>query len=258
MDCQQVRPLLDAYADDELDLAKALEVQEHVMKCPDCSRALNNIRILREGIGSPSFYHQAPPALRKRVTASLKAEGLGTAQIQPGYRRFMPARNWRLIGFGIAFISLAVWAFFLMPRSPSADGLLEQELVSSHARSLMANHLTDVQSSDQHTVKPWFAGRLDFSPPVRDLPDQGFTLAGGRLDYIGGRPVAALIYQHRKHIINLFVWPASRGGNAAGGTAARQGYNLVGWTASGMIYWAVSDVALPDLQEFAHLLQSGS
>lgn len=258
MDCTLVRPLLDAYADDELDLAKALEIQEHLLKCQDCSRALNNIRVLRDGIDSPSFYHQAPAALRKRVVESLRSEGLSGAQREGGARRLFSVRPWRLIGFGTAFAALAVWASLLMLKGPGAEELLEQELVSGHARSLMANHLTDVLSTDQHTVKPWFAGRLDFSPQVRDLAQQGFTLVGGRLDYVGGRPVAALIYQHRKHIINVFVWPSTPGQDAGSVTATRQGYNLVRWTSPGMSNWAVSDAAAADLQEFARLMQSGS
>ena len=136
----------------------------------------------------------------------------------------------------------------------SAQNRLADEIVSAHIRSLMLEHKLDVASSDQHTVKPWFDGKLDFAPPVVDLASQGFPLLGGRLDYFNGRQVAALVYQRHKHFINVFIWPVDSRAPAGGRAAARQGYNLVHWTASGMTFWAVSDLNTAELEQFAQLL----
>jgi anti-sigma factor RsiW len=143
--------------------------------------------------------------------------------------------------------------WMVTPTRPSPEQQLTQEIVSSHVRSLMPGHLMDVVSTDQHTVKPWFDGRLDFAPPVKDFAAAGFPLKGGRLDYIGGRPVAALIYQHDKHVINLFVWPVGGVTPHLAGDTTIEGYNVVHWTASGMNFWAVSDVERSQLDELATL-----
>src|SRR6185503_12846278 len=146
-----------------------------------------------------------------------------------------------------------LWKILAARSQSNTDDLLAQEVVSSHIRSMMLNHLVDVPSSDQHTVKPWFNGKLDFAPDVKDLVDQGFPLVGGRLDYVDNRAVAALVYQRRKHSINLFIWPSS---DAAKSTQqfSVNGYNIIHWTNSGSTYWAVSDVNSTDLSEFAKLL----
>ena len=152
----------------------------------------------------------------------------------------------------------AVMVLALVPflRGPSTDELLTREVVSSHVRSLMATHLADVASSDHHTVKPWFAGKLDFSPPVEDLAKQGYPLVGGRLDYLENRPVAALVYQRQKHFINLFIWPAGSDSHVRAKMGSRQGYDLAYWTKSGMTYWVVSDLNSSELQEFVQLVQN--
>jgi anti-sigma factor RsiW len=196
-------------------------------------------------------HYEAPAELRERIGAALTRSDPMPASSQR-LARGAPWRQW--LNMGVAFAcgliaSVAVIQFF--PMADEQDRLA-QEVVSGHVRSLMAAHLADVASTDQHTVKPWFAGKLEFSPPVYDLASEGFPLAGGRLDYIEQRPVAALVYKHGQHTINLFIWPAD--GNDAQKSATRQGYHLLHWTRDAMAYWAVSDLNPDELAQFRDAL----
>jgi len=252
LNCQETQKLLDAYADGELDLVKSLEVERHFQDCQVCSRTYQNQRTLRTAINAGSLYFEAPANMQRRIRSTLvKTEGV---------RLFARAPAWSWQGAAIALTVIAILSLSLVfiLKSPSAEDLLAQEIISNHVRSLMADHLTDVPSSDQHTVKPWFEGKVDFSPQVTDLARQGFTLVGGRLDYVGNKTVAALVYQRRKHFINLYVWPTAASQNAAGKTWTRQGYNLVRWTKSDMTYWAISDITMTELEEFAQVIQNPS
>ena len=151
----------------------------------------------------------------------------------------------------------AGWGLVRVLPARSADELLTQELVASHVRSqMLPSHRFDVASSDPHTVKPWFEGKLDYSPPVKDLVGQGFPLVGGRLDYLHNRPVAALVYQRRKHSIDLFIWPSAPGSETTSRMVTRQGYHLFQWTQSGMTFWIVSDLNERELQNFVNLIKS--
>jgi anti-sigma factor RsiW len=252
MECRDARKLLDAYVDRELDLTVSLEVEQHLRNCQACARMYENRQTLRDAIRTGSPYFEAPIALRTRITAALPGGE------EPGRFPGMAAVSWQKFAFAFAVIAIVSWGLVAILRSPSQDDLLAEEVIAGHVRSLMADHLTDVPSSDQHTVKPWFEGKLDFSPRVADLTQKGFTLEGGRLDYIGNKAVAALVYQRRKHFINLYVWLTAPGPALAGKTWTRQGYNLVRWTDSDMTYWAVSDVSPAELEEFARLVQNPS
>jgi len=246
MNCQESKNQLQTYLDGELDLTRSLEQEEHLSECFACSQALNSLRLLQQSLRSDSLRFQPPAGLEKRVRSALPREGGSGAQT---FRW-----RWLIPAFAAAAL-IIVFAGYLLTRT-SADDLVSSEIVSSHVRSLMtSSHLIDVPSEDPHTVKPWFDGKLDFSPPVKDLTAQGFTLIGGRLDYIGNRPVAALIYQRRKHVINLFVWPAANA-DTKPVAQVRQGYNLIHWTKSGMMFWAASDLNLAELQQLDEELQT--
>jgi anti-sigma factor RsiW len=252
MTCQQAHALRHADADGELDVLRVVEIEEHLRQCPACLRAAKNLRNLKSAFKSEMLYHKAPSQMANQVRALVRAES------RQGRRRPF-SWSWLKLAIPIgAACTLATVALIMTSRVPSTEGQIVQEITSSHVRSLMAAHLTDVASSDQHTVKPWFTGKLDFSPQVRDLSGRGFPLVGGRLDYLGNRPVAALVYERRKHLINLFIWPAT-GGNAASALepTTRQGYNLVRWVQAGMNHWAVSDLNPGELTEFVQLIRSG-
>ncbi len=249
MNHEHARPLIQGYVDGELDLINTLEVEQHLQGCRSCSREYQDQMALRSALNASTLYKRAPARLEKNIRASIRAATRPT----PTPRSF--SWLWPALAGGLVVAVVALLLFFVVrpPSAPTTD--LADQVVASHVRSMMGNHLTDVLSSDQHTVKPWFDGRLDFAPQVQDLASQGFPLVGGRLDYIDNRPVAALVYSHGPHIINLFVWPSTGGSIPA---MTRQGYNIIQWTGSGMTYWAVSDMNMDELRTFVQLYQGHS
>ena len=247
MTCHEAGPLIHAFVDGELDLTKSLEMEAHLRECKSCALARDEIRALSSSVKDASLRFTPSASFEKRLRSAVRRE----AQEKP-----MKQSWWRWSMAAFAVVVLAVWVTSVILNRPSSDNLVAQEVVSSHVRSLMAQHLTDVPSSDQHTVKPWFDGKLDFSPPVKDPKEQGFELKGGRLDYIDNRPVAALVYQRRQHLINVFVWPAKSSSKSTTQASVSQGYNLIRWTNSGMEWWAISDLNLAELQQFVQLLEN--
>ena len=249
MMCDDARLLLHAYLDDELDAAQSVAIVRHMQSCPGCAANYADYTRLREGIVRASLYRPAPEALRKQWSAQRQTAPV--AAPQAGKRR--PALA-LAAGFAAALIVTAPLWLYLHHRAGDANPWAG-EAISSHIRSMQPQHLMDVVSTDQHTVKPWFAGKLDFSPRVKDLAHEGFPLVGGRLDALDGRSVAALIYRRRLHVINLYQWPVSA-------TDARQeatqwnGYTAIQWTAGDMHYVAVSDVGESELRQFALAFQS--
>jgi anti-sigma factor RsiW len=247
--CDETRDLLSPYADDELDPPRALEIERHLRQCPACAAALERTRSLGAMLRDPALYHEPPPDLHGRVRAAL-----GRARGTRGRLAAVPWRRLGAVAAAAALVAVALWGAARGLSAPSAEDLLAREVVASHVRSLMASHLLDVESSDRHTVKPWFTGQVDFAPEVKDVSAEGFPLAGGRLDYLDGRPVCALVYRRNKHVINVFVWPAA-GQVAAPRALTRQGFHLVRWADAGLTFWAVSDLNEEELRQFAELLR---
>lgn len=242
MNCPQAKLLIDAYADGELDPAGVLEMERHFRDCTSCAQAFRNLQSLKKSLKQDALRFDAPAVLRGRLKAELHTPA------ESG--RLFLIWNWfAAAAAGVALVCLALLLSLTLTR-PSAQQQLAQEIVSSHIRSLMANHEMDVASSDQHTVKPWFDGKLDFSPPVKDLTTQGFPLIGGRLDYLNHRAVAALVFHRAKHVINLFIWPAKEGDSEPTARTPINGYNLIQWTRGGMTFRAVSDLNEKELMEF--------
>ena len=257
MSCDLTKRFVPGYLDGELDLARTIEMESHLKSCAECARELESQQALHTAIRRGALAYAAPAALRQRILSSLDDQ----VAAAPVERRRDVWSAFRVLQWAGAFAALAVCAILLwnvVPglRAPSADQRIAAEVLGDHVRSLEANHLMDVASTDQHTVKPWFDGKLDFSPPVEDLASDGFPLAGGRLDYLEGREVAALVYMRRKHDINVFVWPDAGGSKDARSVDSRQGYNMIRWSQGGFQFWAASDVNASDLAEFVRLLQA--
>jgi anti-sigma factor RsiW len=257
---------LASYRDGELSPEEEAAVEAHLATCPECtahdSAARNLSRTMRQ-----ATRHRAPPGLADRIRAALPAEAAspGETPSAPGPAR-APAtvhvlpdrrpRRWIASAAAAAACVLLAWNLTLQLRPAPAPSLVDQ-VVDDHIRALMVNHLTDVLSSDQHTVKPWFNGKLDLAPPVGDFPDQGFALVGGRLDYLSGHSVAALVYRHNEHVINVFVLPGA-GMDSAPHHLTSRGYALLTWAHQGLGYWAVSDINAPELDTLATLINSAS
>jgi anti-sigma factor RsiW len=254
--CELTQRFVPGYLDDELDLVRMIETETHLKSCAACALELENQQALRDALRRSSLAYTGPAVLRDRIQASLRASS--GIEVQERKIKWPSMQIWQWAGAVavIALFSLSGWQLTARLRAPSNDQRIVAEVFSSHVRSLEANHLMDVVSTDQHTVKPWFDGKLDYSPPVEDLASDGFPLVGGRLDYIEGRDVAALIYQRRKHFINVFVWPPHPGYNSTQGIESRQGYNIMRWSRGGFQFWAVSDVVASDLAEFVRQLET--
>jgi len=248
MRCDDMQELVSPYIDGELGLMTGIEVERHLQDCPVCSQEYENQRTLQAALRANDLYTKLPAGLEKRVQTAVRQVSQG----ETGLRGF--SWRWLSVAAAAAILLIAGALAIGLLATRSAQDRLAQEVIASHVRALMASHLTDVPSSDQHTVKPWFNGKLDFSPPVKDLVSEGFPLIGGRLDYLDKRPVAAIVYQHRQHYINLFVWTVTAEHGHEDSEMSQQGYHVIHWINAGMSYWAVSDLNSAELQQFVALL----
>jgi anti-sigma factor RsiW len=239
--CEETRDLLSPYADGELDLVRALEIERHLAECPACAAAVEGLRSLSAGLADPALYHQPPPALALRLRSSLRPASF----------------PWRRVGLAAAAALLAAAALWGLVRglsAPSAEELLARQVVDGHVRSLMAGHLLDFPAGDQHKVKPWFLGRVDVAPEVKDLKEEHVPLVGARLDYLDGRPAAALVYRRNDHVINVFVWKQA-GRDRPPVFLERQGYHLAHWGDDERAFWVISDLNEKELRQFVELLR---
>ncbi len=249
--CPEWETILHCYVDDELDAVHTIQFEQHLATCPQCTAALEGLKDMKRVVGRDGVKWKAPDEVRARIMTAISLEEARRQAQSPETRRRENAwwRGLQVFGQWSFIPSMAALAATLMLvlGNPQTNAPIQNELLASHVRSMLANHLVDVQTSDQHAVKPWFNGKIDFSPPVVDLAADGFPLIGGRVDYINGRVVAALVYRRHGHVINLFVWP---GAKVERSETMHDGYNLVEWSGGGLVFWAVSDVSPPDLAAF--------
>lgn len=249
MPCDQAQNQLHGYLDGELDALSAASFEKHLETCPDCKQTLAAEEALRQSIQKANLYERAPVSLR--VSLLGKTESRSVVEPFPAPRVF--PWQWLAAAAVILLAVLVGWQQLQLTRGPNQTQLMAVSLVDAHLRSLQPGHLTDVESTDQHTVKPWFNGRIDFAPPVRDFANDGFPLLGGRLDIAGGRTVAALVYARRKHIINLFV-EKSQPPSSLTGAGESHGYHWLAWQQNGFSFCAVSDVSPTDLAQLQQLV----
>jgi anti-sigma factor RsiW len=252
--CRKMHQSLSAYVDGELTPTDANAVAAHLSECARCSANYSDLLTTVAAIRGTLGRYSAPDVLRARVRVAIAAET--PEPVTDSLAGWRSSRWLRISAVAAAVVACAALGsgatLLVTKRSPAAPPLAEQVL-ASHVRSLMPDHLTDVRSSDQHNVKPWFNGRLDYSPGVPDLGQAGFPLVGGRLDYVAGRPVAVVVYGRRQHVINVFSWPST--GDAPEGAGAERGYHMLHWRSGGVERWVVSDLNPAELESFAALLK---
>lgn len=251
MNCELAETTIHGYFDGEMDAVRSAEFERHVEHCPQCQAALEGMGSLRMQLQQSDLYEHASPELRKRVRKQIAQETR-----KAGFTAGLSWKRWFLVpAYGSLATAAALITIMLFVLPSHKQPTLTAELIDAHVRSLQPGHLFDVQSTDQHTVKPWFDGKLDFIPPVADYAAQGFPLVGGRLDVVDGHNVAALVYARRKHFINVFVWPNREKESIAESSGSRQGYNWVSWQSGDMQISLISDAALSDLRELKGLIR---
>jgi len=250
MEHDEIRSLIHSYSDGELDAANMRLVEDHLQSCRDCRGAEQTIRSLRTALTNSAPAFRAPASLRKKIRAGLRSEVAAESGRQTSW-------SWLSFALGSACAVLLLGFVFSQSYRGISRNAIADQVVADHVRSLLATHLVDVPSSDQHTVKPWFDGKVDFAPEVHDFATQGFPLVGGRLDYLDGKTVVALVYRRHQHPINLFISPAPGRSDLSQEAMARRGYNLIHWTRSEMSYWAVSDLNAEELGQFASHVTAG-
>jgi len=245
--CELAHTIVHGYFDEELDAVRAREFETHLETCAECQASLERMESLRPQLRQPDLYERASPRLREQIRQQLGPVRSATRMPSSLRQRFLiPA----LAALAVAALATA----WFMMQSQAGTTRITAELIDAHVRSLEPGHLTDVESSNQHTVKPWFDGRLDFIPPVSDYSAQGFPLVGGRLDVLNGRRVAAVVYSRGKHIISLFAWPARGAEPMSDRAGSREGYNWITWGSGDMQFCLVSDVSAGDLRELRGLM----
>jgi len=248
MKCQESARLLPGYFDSELDLLHTLEIEDHLSTCASCAAELESDRVLRAAILRSNLRYSAPPTVVRNVRAAVANAFPREART----RRW--TWEWSFAAAALLLCAVLTWKLFPVS-TPTASAMLAKEAIADHIRALMPGHLSDVESTDQHTVKPWFDGKLDFAPPVENFSAQGFPLIGGRLDYLANHPAAALVYQRRKHFISVFLIPATGEPDRSESSTTERGYNEISWTRGSMNYWLVSDLGPSELEELAKLLR---
>ncbi len=252
MICELAQTTIHGYFDGELDAVRSAEFERHLERCTECQSALAGIESLHTRIQRSNLYEPVSPELRNRIRRQIN-QAAGKTSTKPGFLR----RKWFLVptfgALAAATAVITIMVFVVQPRTQSAR--ITAELIDAHVRSLQPGHLIDVESTEQHTVKPWFDGKLDFIPPVSDYSEQGFPLVGGRLDVVDGHSVAALVYSRGKHFVNLFVWPYGEKESNSDQSGSRQGYNWVSWQSGDMRFCLISDAAVSDLRELKDLIQ---
>jgi anti-sigma factor RsiW len=246
MNCRDAEPLLHARLDHELDVAGAMTVDQHLSECRTCAAQYAALRNLREEIAAARPAYALPPRLERKLASRFTSGETWFARLWS-----TPWQRGAAIMGAAACIALLV--LVLPAMRTGGNNAIAAEILDGHLRALQPGHLFDVQSSDQHTVKPWFQGKTDFSPPVPDLTNDGFVLVGGRLDIIHQQPAAAIVYKRRQHVVSLYVLPSPEA-DAAPALQDLSGYHLLHWTHNKMSYWAVSDVASADLRDFGSLI----